>query len=62
MRVASIHTYPIKGCHRLDQDRAAVEPWGLSGDRRWLIVDPERFAEIITNVVAMTDGGSVQAS
>ena len=39
MHVAAIHTYPIKGCYRLDHDRAEVLPWGLAGDRRWLIVD-----------------------
>jgi uncharacterized protein YcbX len=38
MRVASIHTYPVKGCYRLDHERAEVEPWGLVGDRRWMIV------------------------
>ena len=41
MRVASLHTYPIKGGHRLDHDEAAVEPWGLAGDRRWMVIDPE---------------------
>jgi len=41
VRVASIHTYPIKGCYRVDHERADVEPWGFAGDRRWLIVDPE---------------------
>ncbi|HEY0699113.1 MAG TPA: MOSC N-terminal beta barrel domain-containing protein, partial [Micromonospora sp.] len=41
MRLASIHTYPVKGCHRVDQDSAAVEPWGLAGDRRWMLVDPD---------------------
>src|SRR5690348_16918801 len=46
MRVVSIHTYPVKGCHRVDQERAAVEPWGLAGDRRWLIVDPETGSAI----------------
>ncbi len=39
MRVASIHTYPVKGCHRVDQDHAVVQPWGLAGDRRWMPVD-----------------------
>ncbi|HKT06037.1 MAG TPA: MOSC N-terminal beta barrel domain-containing protein [Rugosimonospora sp.] len=39
MRLASIHTYPVKGCHRVDQERATVEPWGLAGDRRWMPVD-----------------------
>jgi MOSC domain-containing protein len=41
MRVASLHTYPIKGCHRIDHDRAVVEPWGLAGDRRWLLIEPD---------------------
>jgi uncharacterized protein YcbX len=39
--VASIHTYLVKGCRRLNHDRAQVEPWGLAGDRRWMVVDPE---------------------
>ncbi|HEX5543029.1 MAG TPA: MOSC N-terminal beta barrel domain-containing protein, partial [Micromonospora sp.] len=41
MRLASIHTYPIKGCHRLDHDGAEVEPWGLAGDRRWMLVNED---------------------
>ncbi len=41
MRITALHTYPVKGCHRLEHEVAAVEPWGLAGDRRWLIVDPE---------------------
>jgi len=41
MRLSSIHTYPVKGCHRIDHQSAAVQPWGLAGDRRWLIADDE---------------------
>jgi uncharacterized protein YcbX len=41
MRIASLHTYPIKGCRRLDSDAASVEPWGLAGDRRWMLVDAD---------------------
>jgi uncharacterized protein YcbX len=41
MRITSLHTYPVKGGHRLDRDEAGVEPWGLTGDRRWLVVDPD---------------------
>jgi uncharacterized protein YcbX len=41
MRLASIHTYPIKSCHRVDHGDAVVEPWGLAGDRRWLVIDPD---------------------
>jgi uncharacterized protein YcbX len=66
MRVASIHTYPIKGCYRLDQERAAVEPWGLAGDRRWLIVDldgkaiTQRDTTRLTQIrPGLVDGGLV---
>jgi uncharacterized protein YcbX len=41
MRVASISTYPIKGGYRLEHPMALVEPWGLAGDRRWLVVQPD---------------------
>ncbi|MBO4208445.1 MOSC domain-containing protein [Micromonospora echinofusca] len=44
MRVASIHTYPVKGGRRLDHDAAPVEPWGLAGDRRWMVVGPDLVA------------------
>ena len=37
----SLHMYPVKSCHRVDLDTAEVEPWGLAGDRRWLITDEE---------------------
>jgi uncharacterized protein YcbX len=39
MWIASLHTYPVKGCCRLDHDEAGIEPYGLAGDRRWMIVD-----------------------
>jgi uncharacterized protein YcbX len=39
MRLVAIHTYPIKGIRRVEQHTAAVRPWGLAGDRRWMIVD-----------------------
>jgi uncharacterized protein YcbX len=39
--LSSISTYPLKGAHRIDQRAAAVEPWGLAGDRRWLAVEPD---------------------
>ncbi|WP_117210608.1 MOSC domain-containing protein [Allorhizocola rhizosphaerae] len=44
MRVIAIHTYPVKGCSALAHDAAAVQPWGLEGDRRWLVVGPEGVA------------------
>ncbi|MBF9133393.1 MOSC domain-containing protein [Plantactinospora sp. S1510] len=41
MRLVSLHVYPVKGCYRLDVEDARVEPWGLAGDRRWMIVDED---------------------
>jgi len=41
MHLAAIAIYPIKGCYRVERDHAEVEPWGLAGDRRWLIIDPD---------------------
>jgi uncharacterized protein len=38
-RLASIHIYPLKAGRAVDLSESAVEPWGLAGDRRWLVVD-----------------------
>lgn len=40
MKVASLHYYPLKSGRVIDTDRASVEPWGLAGDRRYMITDP----------------------
>jgi uncharacterized protein len=37
--LTSISIYPLKGGRALDLDASAVEPWGLAGDRRWMLVD-----------------------
>jgi uncharacterized protein YcbX len=39
--LASLHIYPLKSGRGIDLSQAAVEPWGLAGDRRWLLVDPD---------------------
>ncbi len=42
--LASVHIYPVKSVRAVDLQQARVEPWGLAGDRRWLIVeDTGRF-------------------
>jgi uncharacterized protein len=38
-RLASIHIYPMKAGRAVDLDESEVEPCGLAGDRRWLLVD-----------------------
>ncbi|HTJ34728.1 MAG TPA: MOSC N-terminal beta barrel domain-containing protein [Dactylosporangium sp.] len=46
MYLSYLATYPIKSCYRAEADLAVVEPWGLAGDRRWLVVDEQ--AKLIT--------------
>lgn len=38
-RLSSIHGYPLKSGAALDLAQATVEPRGLAGDRRWMVVD-----------------------
>ncbi|MGH4035833.1 MOSC domain-containing protein [Actinomycetota bacterium Odt1-20B] len=37
--VESLHFYPLKAARGHAPREAVVEPWGLAGDRRWLLVD-----------------------
>ncbi|MFI5916143.1 MOSC domain-containing protein [Dactylosporangium sp. NPDC051541] len=46
MRLSYLATYPIKSCYRVEVDTAEVEPWGLAGDRRWIVVD--EAAKLVT--------------
>lgn len=39
MRLISIHRYPLKSGWGEDVESAEVEPWGLAGDRRWMVID-----------------------
>ncbi|MFD8204212.1 MOSC domain-containing protein [Streptomyces sp. NPDC003470] len=38
-RLRSIHVHPVKAFRGLAPREALVEPWGLAGDRRWMLVD-----------------------
>lgn len=40
MRVLEIRIYPVKGLRGRSVPSADVEPWGLAGDRRFMVVDP----------------------
>ncbi|MFE7015634.1 MOSC domain-containing protein [Streptomyces sp. NPDC057651] len=35
----SIHIHPLKSVRGRAPREAAVEPWGLAGDRRWVLID-----------------------
>lgn len=37
--LTAIYRYPVKSCRGQSLQRAVVEPWGLAGDRRWMLVD-----------------------
>lgn len=41
LNLTSIRRYPVKSCRGEDLAEAVVEPWGLAGDRRWMIVSPD---------------------
>ncbi|MFF7995379.1 MOSC domain-containing protein [Kitasatospora xanthocidica] len=40
MQLTGLHVYPVKSMYRLSPDTAVVQPWGLAGDRRWMLADP----------------------
>ncbi len=62
MRLVEIRIYPVKGLRGLAIRDAVVEPWGLAGDRRFMVVDRDgrymtqrqwpRMAVIATRFVA----------
>lgn len=36
--VSALHVYPVKSLRGISMREAVVEPWGLAGDRRWMLV------------------------
>lgn len=41
IRVAGLFIYPIKGAGAVEVEQVEVEPRGLAGDRRWMVVDAD---------------------
>ena len=39
MHLDAITVFPVKSCRGTRVDTATVQPWGLEGDRRWMLVD-----------------------
>ena len=68
MRLASIHIYPLKAARAVDLEESFVEPWGLGGDRRWLLVDrkgrfiSQREEPSLARVVVQPGAGSISVS
>ncbi|MDX3097648.1 MOSC domain-containing protein [Streptomyces sp. ME01-24h] len=38
-RLSSLHVHPVKSLGGQRLSEAVVEPWGLAGDRRWMLTD-----------------------
>jgi uncharacterized protein len=64
VRVTSLHVYPVKSTRGRDVSEAIVEPWGLAGDRRFMVVDAAgqhvtaREEPRLLSVSAVVDAGS----
>src|ERR1017187_3338928 len=39
--LSDLYRYPVKSCRGERLTAGRVEPWGLAGDRRWMIVDAD---------------------
>ena len=39
--LTAINRFPVKSLRGETLTSAAVEPWGLAGDRRWMVVDSD---------------------
>ncbi|CAN5404752.1 MOSC domain-containing protein [soil metagenome] len=51
--LTAINRYPVKSCRGERLETATVEPWGLAGDRRWMVVDPTGRAVTAREVNAL---------
>jgi uncharacterized protein YcbX len=39
LHLSELRRYPVKSCRGQQLEVGVVEPWGLAGDRRWMLVD-----------------------
>jgi hypothetical protein len=68
MKIQSLHIYPLKSGRVIDLDEAAVEPWGLAGDRRYMVTDPQggfitqRELQALAQVTAVQGEGVLHIS
>lgn len=40
-QLSALNVYPVKSVTGSAPGAATVEPWGLAGDRRWMVVEPD---------------------
>jgi uncharacterized protein YcbX len=62
MNVASLHVYPLKSGRAIGLEEVEVTAWGLAGDRRYMVCDPEgalvtqREVQALAQVTARVEG------
>jgi uncharacterized protein YcbX len=39
LSLTGLRRFPVKSCRGQELETAVVEPWGLAGDRRWMLID-----------------------
>ena len=64
MTLTAINRYPVKSCRGEAMRTALIEPWGLAGDRRWMLVDDtgevvtaRKVPRLLLVVPQLVDGG-----
>jgi uncharacterized protein len=65
--VSSLRRYPVKSLGGQDLSRAEVQPWGIRGDRRWMLVDKSgerpwagRHHHLVTVAAGLTGSGRLR--
>jgi uncharacterized protein YcbX len=68
-QLQSIHIHPVKALRGFSPRQAVVEPWGLAGDRRWMLVDDggrvvtqRQQPRLATAAAELLPGGGVRLS
>jgi uncharacterized protein YcbX len=68
-QLLSIHVHPVKAFRGVSPRQAVVEPWGLAGDRRWMLVDDggrvvtqRQQPRLATAAAELLPGGGVRLS
>ena len=68
MNLDALFIYPVKGLRGIQVQEAVVEPWGLQGDRRWMLVDSggryltQRDLPGMARLAAAPDGAGITLS
>jgi len=68
MKVHSLHIYPVKSTRVIDLTSAHVGPWGLDGDRRYMVTDPagkfitQRELQALAQISAVENDGVLHLS